>query len=159
MEEAAILEQLSEKYSQKRSLKTREKSHSWLGYKPDEVRYSSKNFDTYIEYAEKLIEKEKAYICQCSQEAGQKYRKEGEPCPHRDQSVEENMKLWEGMKDGGVEDEDSAGESSGQSFSEKIPEGEATLKIKTDMSHKNPAVRDFVAFRIIDDPDHPITGD
>jgi glutamyl-tRNA synthetase len=115
--------------------------YEWLGYEPDEIRYSSKNFDTYIEYAEKLIEMEKAYVCKCSQEEGQKYRKEGEPCPHRDQSTEENMDLWEGMRNG------------------KIKEGEATLKIKTDIQHKNPAVRDFVAFRIIDDPDHPITGD
>ncbi|MFB6116495.1 MAG: glutamate--tRNA ligase [Candidatus Nanosalina sp.] len=117
-----------------------EQDYTWLGYEPDEIRYSSKNFDTYIEYAEKLIEMGEAYVCMCSQEEGQKYRKEGEPCPHRDQEPEENMDLWEGMKNGSVE------------------EGEATLKIKTDIQHKNPAVRDFVAFRIIDDPDHPITG-
>jgi glutamyl-tRNA synthetase len=114
--------------------------YEWLGYEPDEIRYSSKNFDTYIEYAEKLIEMEKAYVCQCSQEDGQKYRKEGEPCPHRGQSAEENMELWEGMRNGEIE------------------EGDATLKIKTDIDHKNPAVRDFVAFRIIDNPQHPITG-
>jgi glutamyl-tRNA synthetase len=118
-----------------------EEDYTWLGYEPDEVRYSSKNFDTYIEYAEKLIVRKKAYVCKCSQEEGQKYRKKGEPCPHRNQSAEENMDLWEKMRNGDIE------------------EGEATLKIKTDMEHKNPAVRDFVAFRIIDDPDHPITGD
>ena len=115
--------------------------YAWLGYRPDEVRYSSKNFDTYIEYAEKLIEMEKAYVCECSQEQGQKYRKNGKACPHRNQDTEENMDLWEEMRNG------------------EISEGEATLKIKTDMQHKNPAVRDFVAFRIIEDPDHPITGD
>ena len=152
----------------KRPLKTEEydaykmqkEDFKWLGYEIDEVRYCSKNFDTYIEYAEELIEMENAYVCRCSQEEGQKYRKEGEPCPHRDQSVEENIDLWEEMRDGGIEDEDSAGESSRRKSSqEKISEGEATLKVKTDMSHKNPAVRDFVAFRIIDEPDHPITGD
>jgi len=114
--------------------------YTWLGYEPDEVRYSSKNFDTYIEYAEKLIDMEKAYVCRCSQEEGQKYRKDGEACPHRDQSPERNMDLWNGMRDGSVD------------------EGDATLKIKTDMDHKNPAVRDFVAFRIIEDPEHPVTG-
>ncbi|MFB6145288.1 MAG: glutamate--tRNA ligase [Candidatus Nanohaloarchaea archaeon] len=117
-----------------------EEDYTWLGYEPDEVRYSSKNFDTYIEYAEKLIEMEKAYVCKCSQEEGHEYRKNGEECPHRDQSSEENMGLWEGMRDGSID------------------AGEATLKVKTDMQHKNPAVRDFVAFRIIDEPDHPITG-
>ncbi|MFB6203370.1 MAG: glutamate--tRNA ligase [Candidatus Nanohaloarchaea archaeon] len=118
-----------------------EEDYEWLGYPVDEVRYSSKNFDEYIEHAEKLIEKGKAYVCRCSQEEGQEYRKEGEPCPHRDQDPEKNMDLWKKMKDG------------------DIAEGEATLKIKTDINHKNPAVRDFVAFRIIEDPDHPVTGD
>lgn len=133
----------------KRPLKTDEhdayemypEDYEWLGYEPDEIRYCSKNFDTYIEYAEKLIEREKAYVCFCSQEEGSRYRSEGEPCPHRDKTGEQNMKDWEEMKNGGVE------------------EGEATLKIKTDIEHKNPAIRDFVAFRVIENPDHPITGD
>lgn len=133
----------------KRPLKTEEtdayemyqEDYEWMGYEVDEVRYSSKQFDKYIEYAEKLIEKEKAYVCFCDPEEGSEYRSKGEACPHRDKSVEENMGDWEEMKNGG------------------ISEGEATLKIKTDLDHKNPAVRDFVAWRIIEDPDHPITGD
>jgi glutamyl-tRNA synthetase len=115
--------------------------YEWLGYEPDEVRYSSKNFDTYIEYAEKLIRMGEAYVCFCSQEKGSEHRSEGTACPHRDKEPGKNMEDWEEMRNGGIE------------------EGEATLKIKTDLEHKNPAVRDFVAFRIIDDPDHPITGD
>lgn len=118
-----------------------EEDYEWLGYRPDEVRYSSKNFDTYIEYAEKLIEMGKAYVCFCSPEEGSKHRSEGTACPHRDKSVEENMEDWEKMKNGGIK------------------EGEAVLRIKTDIGHKNPAVRDFVGFRIIEDPDHPVTGD
>ncbi|MFB6204637.1 MAG: glutamate--tRNA ligase [Candidatus Nanohaloarchaea archaeon] len=118
-----------------------EEDYTWLGYTPDEVRYSSKNFDTYIEYAEKLIEDGHAYVCFCSQEEGSKHRAEGTACPHRDKSPEENMADWEKMRNG------------------EISEGDATLKIKTDLDHKNPAVRDFVAFRIIDEPDHPVTGD
>jgi glutamyl-tRNA synthetase len=114
--------------------------YKWLGYEPDEIRYSSKNFDEYIQHAEQLIEQGQAYVCKCSQKQGQEYRKNGEPCPHRDQEVNENMALWNGMRDGSVD------------------QGEAVLKIKTDMDHKNPAVRDFVGFRIIDSPDHPITG-
>ena len=118
-----------------------EEDYAWLGYRPDEVRYSSKNFDKYIEYAEKLIEKGKAYVSKASQEEMQKHRREGTASKYRSQSVDENMELWEKMKNGGLE------------------EGEAVLKVKTDLDHKNPAVRDFVAFRIIDDADHPITGD
>jgi len=123
--------------------KMQKEDFEWLGYDIDEVRYCSKNFDTYIEYAEELIEMNKAYVCFCSQEEGQKYRKEGKACPHRDQDISETFTHWEEMKkDGGA-----------------IEEGEATLKVKTDLNHKNPAIRDFVAFRIIDNPDHPITGD
>lgn len=144
--------------------------YEWLGYNPDEVRYSSKNFDTYIEYAEKLIEMGKAYVCQCTQEEGHKYREEGEACPHRDQSAEENMQLWKKMRaeteeveneEEEVEDSSDEDSSKGDSKNEKdyFEEGEATLKIKTDMQHKNPAIRDFVAFRIIDNADHPVTGD
>lgn len=118
-----------------------QEDYEWLGYEPDEVRYSSKNFDTYIEYAEKLIRMEKAYVCFCSQEKGSKHRSEGTACPHRDKEPEQNMQDWKGVRNGEIE------------------EGEAVLKVKTDLDHKNPAVRDFVAFRIIDDPDHPVTGD
>ncbi len=118
-----------------------EEDYEWLGYEPDEVRYSSKNFDKYIEYAEELIEKGKAYVSKAPQEEMQKHRREGTASKYRDQSIEKNMELWEKMKNGGLE------------------EGEAVLKVKTDLDHKNPAVRDFVAFRIIDDADHPITGD
>ena len=118
-----------------------EEDYTWLGYRPDEVRYSSKNFDKYIEYAEELIEMGEAYVSKASQEEMQKHRREGTASKYRSQSVDENMELWEKMKNGGLE------------------EGEAVLKVKTDLDHKNPAVRDFVAFRIIDDADHPITGD
>ncbi len=136
-----------------------EDDYKWLGYEIDEVRYSSKNFDKYIDIAEKLIDMEKAYVCMCSQEEGQEYRKEGEACPHRDHSAEDNIELWEKMKKGGLSHGDSGKESSFRKSSDgRISEGEATLKIKTDMQHKNPAVRDFVAFRIIEEPEHPITG-
>ena len=115
--------------------------YEWLGYKPDEVRYSSKNFDTYIEYAEKLIEMGEAYVSKASQEEMQEHRREGTASEYREQTPEKNMELWEKMRNG------------------ELDEGEAVLKVKTDLDHKNPAVRDFVAFRIIDNPDHPITGE
>lgn len=132
----------------KRPLKTDEydaynmyvEDYGWLGYEPDQVIKSSEHFDTYIEHAETLIEQGNAYVCFCSPEKGREYRENGEACPHRDTTPEDNLEHWGEMREGGIE------------------EGEATLKIKTDMQHKNPAIRDFVAFRIIDDPDHPITG-
>lgn len=118
-----------------------EEDFAWLGYEPDEVVYSSKQFEKYYKHAEELIEEEVAYVCRCSPEEGSTFREAGEACPHRDRAAADNLADWEAMQTGGVE------------------EGEAVLRIKTDMQHKNPAVRDWVAFRIIDDPDHPITGD
>lgn len=139
----------------KRPLKTDEydayemyqEDYAWLGYDVDRVVYSSEQFDTYIQRAEELIEMGKAYVCFCDPEEGREYREKGEPCPHRDTPVEENLAYWERMKNSDVPD------------GEIIAEGEATLKIKTDMDHKNPAIRDWVAFRIIEDADHPRTGD
>ncbi len=118
-----------------------QEDYEWLGYDVDEVIYSSERFETYFAYAERLIEMGNAYVCFCSPEEGRTYREQGEPCPHRDTEPAKNLAYWEQMKDGGIE------------------EGEATLKIKTDMQHKNPAIRDWVAFRIIEDPDHPRTFD
>ncbi|MFB6182834.1 MAG: glutamate--tRNA ligase [Candidatus Nanohaloarchaea archaeon] len=118
-----------------------QEDYEWLGYEVDEVVKSSEQFEKYYKHAEELIEMEKAYVCFCDEEKGRECRSKGIACPHRGKSSEENLDNWEKMKNG------------------DINEGEAVLKIKTDLDHKNPAVRDFVAFRIIEDPDHPITGD
>ncbi len=112
----------------------------WLGYEVDEVVKSSEQFEKYYEHADRLVSDGKAYVCGCDPETGREYRRNGEACPHRDRTIDENNDLWRKMKDG------------------EISEGEATLKIKTEVDHKNPAIRDFVAFRVIEDPDHPVTG-
>ncbi|WP_081868499.1 MULTISPECIES: glutamate--tRNA ligase [Archaeoglobus] len=112
----------------------------WLGYKPDEVIYASKRIPIYYDYARKLIEMGKAYTCFCSQAEFKKFRDSGEECPHRNISVEDALEVWERMLEGDYE------------------EGEVVLRIKTDMKHKDPAIRDWVAFRIIKEV-HPLVGD
>lgn len=112
----------------------------WLGYEPDEVIYASKRIPIYYEYAKKLIELEKAYACFCKREEFKRFRDLGIPCPHRESEVEKNLEVWEKMLEG------------------RYSEGEVVLRIKTEMSHKDPAVRDWVAFRIIYTP-HPLVGD
>ncbi len=112
----------------------------WLGYKPDEVIYASRRIPIYYDYARKLIEMGKAYTCFCSQEEFKKFRDSGEECPHRNISVEDTLEVWERMLEGDYE------------------EGEVVLRIKTDMRHKDPAIRDWVAFRIIKES-HPLVGD
>ncbi|ADC65652.1 glutamyl-tRNA synthetase [Ferroglobus placidus DSM 10642] len=112
----------------------------WLGAKPDEVVYASKRIPIYYEYAEKLIEMGKAYVCFCEREEFKKYKDAGEECPHRNTPAEDNLEFWRKMLEG------------------EYKEGEAVLRIKTDMKHKDPAVRDWVAFRIIYES-HPLVGD
>lgn len=112
----------------------------WLGYRPDEVIYASKRIPLYYDYARRLIELGGAYACFCGKEEFKKFRDAGVPCPHRTLSVEENLEIWDKMLEGAYE------------------EGEVVLRIKTEMSHKDPGVRDWVAFRIIYAP-HPLVGD
>ncbi|HHQ45134.1 MAG TPA: glutamate--tRNA ligase, partial [Candidatus Altiarchaeales archaeon] len=95
--------------------------------------------DLYYGYAEKLIKQGNAYVCSCSHEQFKPLKDAGKPCLHRSASVGENMELWEKM---------IAGE-----FGEK----DAVLRIKTDLENPDPALRDWVGFRIVKD-EHPKVG-
>lgn len=112
----------------------------WLDVEPDKVIRASDRVETYYEYAEQLIREEGAYVCRCPQEDFQDLKREGEACGHRERSVEENLEEWSAMLEG------------------KFGEGEAVLRVKTDIDHKNPALRDWVAFRVLKTP-HPLAGD
>ncbi|MGQ9478554.1 MAG: glutamate--tRNA ligase [Thermoproteota archaeon] len=108
----------------------------WLGIEPDEVYYQSDRLQVYYDYAEKFIEKGFAYVCLCKAEEFRRYEREGKLCSHRDQDPEVNKHLWEMMLDG------------------SLKPGEAVVRVKTDMQHPNPAVRDWPALRI-DVAEHP----
>lgn len=112
----------------------------WLGVEVSEVYRASKRLETYYEHSEHLIREGGAYICHCPQQEFQELKKEGRACPHREQPAETNLDGWDKMVDGEYE------------------EGEAVLRVKTNIQHKNPALRDWVAFRIVKTP-HPIVGD
>ncbi|MDR0911852.1 MAG: glutamate--tRNA ligase [Methanobrevibacter sp.] len=109
----------------------------WLGVKFDEVYYQSDRFEIYYEYAKELIAIGAAYMCNCSGEEFKKLKDEKKACPCRNLDIEENLKRWNEFP----------------SYSE----GEAVLRIKTDITHKNPAIRDWVAMRIVED-EHPRIG-
>jgi len=111
----------------------------WLGYSPDEIVIASDRMPIYYEWAEKLIAMGKSYVCLCKKEDFKKLKDNGEPCPHREQSVEENLAYWKDMLLGIYRD------------------GEAVLRLKTNINDKNPALRDFVIFRIIYE-NHPRIG-
>jgi glutamyl-tRNA synthetase len=109
----------------------------WLGIEPDEVYFQSDRFEIYYKYAEELIKRGAAYMCTCDGGEFKKLKDNCKPCPHRDQSVEENLKLWKEFPN--------------------MEAGSAVLRVKTDINHKNPAIRDWVAFRLVDE-EHPRLG-
>ena len=109
----------------------------WLGIKADEVIYQSDRFETYYGLASQLIEKGAAYMCTCDGATFKELKDNCKPCPCRDNSVEENLELWEKF--------------------DTMDAGEAVLRVKTDIAHKNPAIRDWVAMRLVDE-EHPRLG-
>jgi glutamyl-tRNA synthetase len=113
---------------------------NWLDAKPDLVITASERIDKYYPIAEELIRRGGAYVCACPQAVFKEHKDKGIPCEHRDQSIEQNLELWKQMLDG------------------RLAEGQAVLRVKTDMSHKDPAIRDWPAFRIVTTP-HPLVGD
>ena len=108
----------------------------YLGFEPDDVYRASDRLELYYDYARELIERGGAYTCSCSGEEFSELKNAGNACPHRDLDAETTLEEFEAMIDGDV----SA--------------GERVLRIRTDIEHKNPALRDWVAFRMIDTP-HP----
>ncbi|MFB6089141.1 MAG: glutamate--tRNA ligase [Candidatus Aenigmatarchaeota archaeon] len=112
----------------------------WLGCDPDLTVYATDRMDTYYEIIYELLDNGNAYICTCDAEGWGKLRDEGEACPCRDLSNDENLERWERMLDG------------------EYGEREAVVRIKTDLQHKNPAIRDWPAARILEDVEHPRVG-
>jgi len=115
----------------------------WLGHRPFQITYSSDYFDALYELAVELIKRGKAYVCHQSKEqiaACRKLKQKQLPSPWRDRSVEENLKMFASMRSG------------------KFRESEATLRMKIDITHKNPTMWDPVAYRIKFEP-HPHVGD
>ena len=116
----------------------------WLGYDWDNLFFASDYFDTMYEKAILLIKKELAYVDDLSAEEIREYRgtltEPGKDSPFRNRSVEENLELFEQMRDG------------------KFGNGEKVLRAKIDMSSPNINLRDPVIYRIAHATHHN-TGD
>ena len=108
----------------------------YLGFEPDDVIYASDRLETYYHHARELIDAGGAYTCSCSAEDFSELKNDAEACPHRDKDAATVREEFAAMVDG----EHAA--------------GEMVLRVRTDIEHKNPALRDWVAFRMIDTP-HP----
>ncbi|HHF4079070.1 TPA: glutamine--tRNA ligase [Haemophilus influenzae] len=107
----------------------------WLGFKWEgEPRYASDYFDALYSYAIELIKKGLAYVDELSPEEMREYRgtltEAGKNSPYRDRSVEENLALFEKMKNG------------------EFAEGKASLRAKIDMASPFMVMRDPVIYRI-----------
>ncbi|MBQ3599480.1 MAG: glutamine--tRNA ligase/YqeY domain fusion protein [Clostridia bacterium] len=108
---------------------------SWLGFEPTGgVFYGSDYFGKCYEYAVKLIKDGKAYVCDLTADEMTAYRgtltEPGKESPWRNRSVEENLELFERMKNG------------------EFPDGAKTLRAKIDMASPNLVMRDPAIFRI-----------
>jgi glutaminyl-tRNA synthetase len=112
----------------------------WLGYECENELYASDYFDNLYAFAVKLIEKGMAYIDDSSAEEIAEMKgvptKPGVESPYRKRSVEENLRLFQGMRDGAFED------------------GAKVLRAKVDMSSPNMHMRDPVIYRIKRDHHH-----
>ncbi|MGN0390263.1 MAG: glutamine--tRNA ligase/YqeY domain fusion protein [Wujia sp.] len=107
----------------------------WLGADyGDTIYFASDYFDAMYEAAVKLIKKGKAYVCDLTADEIRAYRgtltEPGKNSPYRDRSIEENLELFEGMKNG------------------EFPDGSKVLRAKIDMASPNINMRDPVIYRI-----------
>ena len=120
------------------------KDIEWLGYSPKVINYGSSYFEETYQKAVLLIKKGLAFVCDLTHEEMAKYRGDvvtpGTNSPYRDRSVEENLKLFQEMREG------------------KYKDGEKTLRAKIDMASPNMNMRDPVIYRIMHVSHHQ-TGD
>ena len=117
---------------------------SWLGFQWNAEYYASDYFEQLYQWAVELIRKGKAYVCDLTQEEISRDRgapqKPATPSPYRNRAVEENLDLFERMRNG------------------EFPDGAKTLRAKIDLASPNMHMRDPVMYRILH-ANHHRTGD
>ena len=112
---------------------------NWLtGNKVDQLVIQSDRLGLYYDSAEKLVQQGNAYVCTCNADEWRELKNKGKACPCRKISIKENQIRYAKM------------------FNE-YAEGEAILRLKTDIKDKNPAMRDFGLMRV-NEHIHPKTG-
>lgn len=110
---------------------------TWLECEPDEYFVQSDRLPIYYDHAEQLLSDGNAYVCTCKSKTFKKLIDSNKACKCRGLPPQEHLRRWHAMLDGGYK------------------EGEAVVRIKTDLSHPNPAVRDWPALRIINTKKYP----
>ena len=115
-----------------------EQDSKWLFDNKAKIVIQSERMEIYYRYVNKLIDKKAVYVCTCSGDKFREFVKQKKNCPCRKLSVKENLERWEKML-----------EKKGYKV------GEAVLRFKSNMKHRNPAMRDFPLARINETP-HPL---
>jgi len=118
-----------------------EDEYEWLAGRPaDIVVRASDRMPIYLEYARKLLADGHCYVCRCPADEFRNHRESKKDCPCRSKDASNNLAEWESMNDG------------------TLGEGDAVVRIRTDMTLPNPALRDWPALRIQQTP-HPMVAD
>ncbi len=123
----------------KKFYKMIERDFEWLVGKPDELYIQSDRIESYYKYGEKLLKSGHLYVCEEDPELIRKKIRNGESPLGTNNSIKDNLIKWNKMLMG------------------KYKSGEAVVRVKTDSRLKNPALRDWIAFRI-NTNSHPRVG-
>lgn len=115
----------------------------WLGISWSEEYIQSLRLPIFYSVTRELIGRGGAYVDLCNSKTIRTLRVQGKACPHRELPVEKHLEEFDKMLEG------------------HYGEGEAVLRVKTDLSHPDVSVRDWIALRIIDTSKtpHPVVGD
>ncbi len=115
----------------------------WLGVSWNAEFAASNRLERYYEVAKEMIDKGYAYVDTCSEKEFKSFRAEKKACPHRGAPSEVNLGMWDRMLSG------------------HFREGEAVVRIKTDIKDPDPSQVDWVMLRIIDTTKspHPLVGE
>lgn len=114
------------------------KEVEWLLGRPaDRIVLASDRIQHYYEHAEEMLTKGFGYVCECTAETFREFREAKTNCPCRSKSVKQNKNGWNKMLDG------------------TFKPGDAVVRVKTDMTLKNPALRDWPALRLQDTLKNP----
>ena len=118
-----------------------EDEYEWLVGRPaDVIIRASERMPVYLDYARKMLEGGFGYVCRCPASNFKSLRDNSTACDCRENSIDVNILDWNAMNDG------------------TINEGDAVVRVKTDLDLPNPALRDWPALRIQHAP-HPMVGE
>ncbi len=118
-----------------------EDEYEWLVGRPaDVIIRASERMPVYLDYARKMLEGGFGYVCRCTASNFKSLRDDSTACDCRENSIDVNIQDWNAMNDG------------------TINEGDAVVRVKTDLDLPNPALRDWPALRIQHAP-HPMVGE